>query len=402
MESGNDPPQVTDTIPAQEMAPGESATLDLSDHFTDPDGDPLSYAATTSNADVATVSIDGSEATIAGVAEGSATLTFTASDPAGLSATQDAAVAVVRPNAAPTPVGTIDTVTVNEGASVELVVSGYFTDPDGDALAYAAASSDDEVATASMSDSTLTIAGVRGGTATVTVTATDPGGLSAEQEAVVRVNQAPVPADTLPGHDMMRGKAVVLDVAAYFSDPDGDALTYAATTSNADLATASVDGSVVTTAAAAPDTTAPPVDTLTLTVTATDAGGLTVEQMALVRVSALEYDTLPGIGARDDGTLVASLGGSELPLTTCLTIPETGLVVDGSEFKLHWSEWQRAAGTGWITAQVHQPRQICPIRLGEDKHPPGVYRLVGDATIDGNRGLYRTPSVEKKPPGPPG
>ena len=399
VESGNSPPEPTDSIPAQQVTAGESTTLDLSGHFTDPDGDTLSYEATTSDAAVATVAIDGSEATIAGVAEGSATLTFVATDPAGASAAQEAAVTVLRPNRAPTAVGTIDTVTVNQGGSVELIVSGYFSDPDGDALAYAAASSDDEVATASVTDSTLTIAGEQGGTATITVTATDPGGLSADQEAVVRVNQPPVPADTLPDHDMMRGKAVELDVAAYFADPDGDALTYGATTSNADLATASVDGSVVTTSAAAPDTTAPPVDTLTLTVTATDAAGLTVEQMALVRVSAMEYDTLPGIGARDDGTLVASLGGSEVPLTTCLTLPETGLVIEGSEFKLHWSVWQRAAGTGWITVQSHQPRQICPIRLAQDQYPPGVYRLVGDATIDDNRGIYRTPSVEKKPPG---
>ena len=399
VEAGNSPPEPTDSIPAQQVTAGESTTLDLSGHFTDADGDTLSYEATTSDAAVATVAIDGSEATITGVAEGSATLTFLASDPAGASAAQEAAVTVLRPNRAPTAVGTIDTVTVNQGGSVELILSGYFSDPDGDALAYAAASSDDEVATASVTDSTLTIAGVRGGTATITITATDPGGLSADQEAVVRVNQPPVPADTLPDHDMMRGKAVELDVAAYFADPDGDALTYGATTSNADLATASVDGSVVTTSAAAPDTTAPPVDTLTLTVTATDAAGLTVEQMALVRVSAMEYDTLPGIGARDDGTLVASLGGSEVPLTTCLTLPETGLVIEGSEFKLHWSVWQRAAGTGWITVQSHQPRQICPIRLTQDQYPPGVYRLVGDATIDGERGIYRTPSVEKKPPG---
>ncbi len=393
VEEANQAPRATDSIPAQELMPDGEATLDLSGHFTDPDDDALTYEGATSDADVATVSIDGSNATITGVAAGTATITFTASDPEGLSAGQEAMVTV---NTPPMPEGTIDTVTVTEGESTTMVVSGYFSDADGDELTYEASSSDDEVATASVADSTMTINGVGGGTATVTVTATDPRGAAAEQVAVVRVNRAPVPSDTdtLPGHDMVRGNAVILDMASFFTDPDGDALTFTATTSNADLATTFVEGSVVTTRSAASDSTAPAQDTVILTVTATDPWGLSVEQEALVRVNAMEYDTLAiPIVVNKDGTLTATALGQTIELTACLTI--TNLPFDGVATTVQWTEWQRQVGTGWVTEQF-TPGQLCPIKLQEDRYPLGVYRMIGRISQGDETGTYRSPTVEKE------
>ena len=62
-------------------------------------------------------------------------------------------------NTAPVPEGTIDEITVAEGAETMLVVSGYFSDADGDALSFEATSSDDDIATTSAADSTVTING---------------------------------------------------------------------------------------------------------------------------------------------------------------------------------------------------------------------------------------------------
>ena len=93
------------------MPEGE-VTVDLSGHFTDPDDDALTYEGETSDAAVATVAIDGNNATITGVAAGTATITFTASDPDGLSADQEAMVTV---NTPPMPVGTIDSLAVRLG-----------------------------------------------------------------------------------------------------------------------------------------------------------------------------------------------------------------------------------------------------------------------------------------------
>ena len=62
----------------------------------DPDGDALTYEATTSDLNVAIAVAEGSTVKIGGVTQGTTTLTVTASDPHGLRATQDAEVTVAR------------------------------------------------------------------------------------------------------------------------------------------------------------------------------------------------------------------------------------------------------------------------------------------------------------------
>lgn len=66
-------------------------------------------------------------------------------------------------------------------------VTACFTDPNEDELSLAATSSDPGVATASLSGNIIAIEGVSPGNASVTVTATDPGGLEAEQSFSVMV-----------------------------------------------------------------------------------------------------------------------------------------------------------------------------------------------------------------------
>ena len=88
--------------------------------------------------------------------------------------------------------------------------------------------------------------GVAEGRATVTVTAADPDGLTAAQSAVVTVqqsNRAPEAVGSIPAQSLDPGGRVTLDVTGYFRDPDGDALTYAATSSNAGVASVSMSGS---------------------------------------------------------------------------------------------------------------------------------------------------------------
>ena len=76
------------TIPARTLTAGEMASVDVASYFSDPDGDPLTYGASSSSASVASVSVSGTTLTIAAVAAGSATVTVTASDPGGLSVQQ--------------------------------------------------------------------------------------------------------------------------------------------------------------------------------------------------------------------------------------------------------------------------------------------------------------------------
>ena len=416
VEEANQAPQATDSIPAQQLMPDGEVTLDLSGHFTDPDDDALTYEGATSDADVATVSIDGNNATITGVAAGTATITFTASDPDGLSADQEAMVTV---NTPPMPEGTIDEITVTLDGSTTLVVSGYFSDADGDALSYEASSSDDDIATTSAADSTLTIDGHAAGTATITITATDPRGASAMQEATVAVKTPPMPDSVPPTHDMVVGNHVELDFSTFFTDEDGDELTYMAVTSDAAVATASVDGSVVTTTAA--DEIEESVGTVvTLTVTATDPGGLSAEQEAMVRVNAMAYDTIVGITVDSVGSVVAT--ALNFTLTSCFALG-SGLPIGNQLVTIHWSEWQRAGGTGWVTAPGTYRDgtgdlgyTICPIapRLGEMED--GTYRMIGHMTIltdtdsvvtgiptyeDTVTATFRSPTFDHKPAGSP-
>ena len=407
VEAANQAPVAEGTIDDQALVVGDEATVDVTGNFSDPDGDELTYTATSSDDAVATVSIEGAVVTITAVAAGSATVTVTATDPDELSATQEFGVTVEESNEAPVAEGTIDDVSVVAGSEATVDVSANFSDPDDDELTYAATSSDDAVATVATEGAVVTVTGVAPGNATVTVTASDAGMLSASLEFGVTVTPPPVPpeiTDTIPTHDMIVDSMVVLDVSPYFEDVE---LTYAATTSDETVAVASVEGSTVTTTGtgAVEDS----ISVAMLSVTATNEDGLSVTQDSImVRVHQEEYDSLPGISVSEEGVLLAEVvPGSPVPLTSCLQI--SGFPVGGISFTIFWSEWQRAAGGGWVVAQdnnkahrgapTHNPSNpagsVCPINIDEDRYPPGTYRLVGHVQLGEEAGFYKTPTFVK-------
>ena len=51
-QTANRPPVAQGVIPTQEIDAGETVSVDVSSYFTDPDNDPLTYRALTSNASV--------------------------------------------------------------------------------------------------------------------------------------------------------------------------------------------------------------------------------------------------------------------------------------------------------------------------------------------------------------
>ena len=279
VQTSNRAPVLVGAVPTQNIDVGRPVTLDVTSYFSDPDGDALRYGVTTAYPSVVAVSMSGSSLTLVGVADGAATAVVTATDPDGLSATQTVGVTVQTPNSAPAPVGALPVDSLKVGRTVTLDVASYFSDPDGDALRYAATSSNVAVVSVSLSGSNLTMVAVADGTATVTVTATDPGGLTGTQSAgvTVRSNRPPAPAGSIPARSVDIGGTATLDVASYFSDPDGDALRYAATTSNAGVVSVGVSGSTLTLTGAA-------LGTATVTVTATDPDGLSATQSVDVTV----------------------------------------------------------------------------------------------------------------------
>ena len=94
----NRAPQPVGTIPAQTLREGAGAlALNVATYFQDPDGDPLAYTAVTGNGGVVRAAVSGSVVSLTPVSAGTAAVTVTARDPAGLSATQTLAVTVTRP-----------------------------------------------------------------------------------------------------------------------------------------------------------------------------------------------------------------------------------------------------------------------------------------------------------------
>ncbi len=120
---------------------------------------------------------------------GTDSFTYVASDGDGLTDMATVEVTVLPVNNAPVTVGTIPDQILNEGGGfVHVDVSPYFGDAEGDALTYGAQSSDTGVVQVSVTGAMLVLTPVVYGSATVTVTAWDPAGLSATQSVRVGVS----------------------------------------------------------------------------------------------------------------------------------------------------------------------------------------------------------------------
>ncbi len=263
---------------------GSSATRSVSGKFSDPDGDALTYSVNDPDTSIVTVSISGSTVTIAPVAAGTTgKIIVTARDPGGLTATQDFTATVSNPpvNRAPTTVGSISDVSLSKGgSSATRSVSGKFSDPDGDTLTYSVNNPNPSIATVSISGSTVTISPVAtGSTGKIIVTARDPDGETATQDFTATVvNDPPQPEGSISDVTLYKkGKTRNVSVSSRFSDPNGDALTYSASSSRTNVATVSVSGSTVTVRSGV-------TGTATITVTATDTDDATGTQDFDVRV----------------------------------------------------------------------------------------------------------------------
>ena len=186
-----------------------------------------------------------------------------------------------RANHAPTVSGEIPAQRVpGPGEAVAVVVSGYFTDPDGDALKFAAASADTAVVSATMAGDTVRLTGGgTGGAGTVTVTASDPAGLSARVAVAVAVNRAPALSGEIPAQSLTAGDApAATDVSGYFDDPDRDALAFEASSTDTAVVQVALSGTALTFEARA-------VGEAVVTVTASDPDSLEARAVFTVEVT---------------------------------------------------------------------------------------------------------------------
>ena len=248
------------------------------------------------------------------------------------------------PNRRPTS-SAIPAQTLTVGSPGTVNLSRYFDDPDDDDLTYSASSNSTRTVTVSVSGSTLTLTPVAVGSTTVRVTASDPDGLSASRTVRVTVedggtNRPPRARGSIPAQTLTAGgSAASVNVAAYFTDPDGDTLTYAARSSRSGFVRATASGSTVTLTPVA-------AGTATVTVTTTDPGALTATQRISVTVQ------------RGGGSSACAVGQVYSPGESCTHGGHTFTVLSGGCFSLDvFGSGARYCGTnnrlgGWVITKV--------------------------------------------------
>ena len=283
----NEAPKPKGTIVRQTIRVGSPGSVNVANYFTDEDaGDRLTFTSVSSATGKLTVNASGSPVALTGVAPGSATVTVTAKDRAGLTATQTIPVTVLARTTTPCGITVSDgDLEVREDAGSGAEVNGKVSvttsgtcgtlsyaltgTGSGDFSAAAAGAADD--------DAKIKVAGTldhetRASYAlTLTVSSGSVSGTGDVDITVTDVNEAPTVASAIPAQSVERGGTVSVSVGSHFSDPGGDVLTYTASSSDEDVATVSASGGTV-------GVTGVAAGRADVTVTAKDPGGKTVSQ----------------------------------------------------------------------------------------------------------------------------
>ena len=168
--------------------------------------------------------------------------------------------------------------------------SAVAIDPDSDLLTYALVSGDVRQFAASARNGALTYTGAgedfeaEPNRYALTMKVRDPYGEEATAEVTIEVtnqNEAPMVLAAIPDQRLEEGGAAAkLGLETYFSDPDGDVLSYSAVSSDLAMVTVAAAGSALTLAPAA-------YGLATIEVTARDPGGLLAKQTFAVSVGDL-------------------------------------------------------------------------------------------------------------------
>ena len=176
----------------------------------------------------------------------------------------------------PTACATIPQQTLHVAES--RTVDPCFEDPNDDEITLAAESSDPNVATATVRQGAVALRGVSPGSASVTVTATDPGMLKGTTDFEVLVpNRPPSAEGRIPPMELIPGGSARRDLSEYFIEPDGQVLAYSAVSSDVAVASPSLNNVNLTVVGGTEGAAM-------ITVTATDPGGLEATQQMVVTV----------------------------------------------------------------------------------------------------------------------
>mgnify|MGYP001266256654 CR=1 FL=1 len=231
----NDP--VIQPLPDQQMTAGDETQLDLA--VSDPDGDPLTVVAQSSDENVVSAAIrEDGRLSLRANNPGQATVTIAVDDGRGGAARTQFAVTVVARNNDPT-IQPIPEQTVVAGETIQVQVSA--SDPDGDPLSVEVSSQDSAIASVSIAGpGTLSITGNAPGTTPINVTVSDGRGGAASIQFPVTVSAPNREPSIEPIGEQLLMVGEQRDVAFNAADPDGDPLTASASSDNEGVVSASV------------------------------------------------------------------------------------------------------------------------------------------------------------------
>ena len=297
----NDAPMAAGHVPDRSLSVQGTATFSAGQYFSDEDaGDRIIVSPSSSNPSAVSVTVQGAdEITITGVALGTSTVTLTATDNAGLAATQSFQVTVQTNQS---PVASAEAFTSALPANLEMQIeqihdvplSGLFTDPEGDDITVEVSSSAQDVLLAQVTGSGANAVAVLTarrvlGSADLTFTATDTAGNEATEVRTIEVvselttdneapeiNQTALDAALPENNEIVLNRNIELTLTDIFTDPDGDELTFAVESSdpNVVLVNLASDGFSLFLFADA-------IGMATITITATD----TADNMTSVEIS---------------------------------------------------------------------------------------------------------------------
>lgn len=187
----NTAPAVKDPLLDEALDEGFSTSeIDISSVFEDSDGDDLSLTASSSDESVVTVIINENSLILTEIGVGTTTIKLTADDGNGGMISDEITVTVnAAANNAPVIANAISDLTLDEGFDKQTVdITNTFEDQDNDALNYSLTSSDESVATVSLTGTVITLSEIGNGTTSISVKAEDGNGGSVEDTFEVTVN----------------------------------------------------------------------------------------------------------------------------------------------------------------------------------------------------------------------
>jgi len=355
VDNVNDVPVVNIATADKTVSEDSALSFTLpSNAFTDVDGDTLTLSARLSNGAALPgwLSFNASTRTFSGTPSqsevGTFTVRVTASDGRGGTATDNFDVTVTNVNNAPVAAMAIANRTTSEDSAFSYTFdAGTFTDQDGDVLTLSATLQDGASLPAwlSFDAATRTFSGTPQqadvGNISVRVTATDPSGASASRTfaiGVVSVNDAPVVSVATADQSAGAGQAFSLTLpAGVFTDEEGGALSLSATLSDGSALPSWLSFDAPTRTFSGTPASGD-VGSLSVRITATDTGGLSVSDTFDIAVAA---------GAPTPGLAQIGVGYTEAETLTLAG----GYAIDSTRSGVSGGQVIKATGTGTASGE---------------------------------------------------